>query len=42
VLILNGLGSKGVLRAPFFSRMLVEHVLDGTPIEAEVDVRANG
>jgi glycine oxidase len=42
VLILNGLGSKGVLRAPFFSRMLVEHVLDGTSIEAEVDVRANG
>ncbi|QIF05845.1 FAD-binding oxidoreductase [Roseimicrobium sp. ORNL1] len=42
VLILNGLGSKGVLRAPFFSRMLVEHVLDGAPIEAEVDVRANG
>lgn len=42
VLILNGLGSKGVLRAPFFSRMLVEHFLDGQPIEAEVDVRANG
>jgi glycine oxidase len=42
VLILNGLGSKGVLRAPFFSRMLMEHFLDGKPIEAEVDVRANG
>jgi glycine/D-amino acid oxidase-like deaminating enzyme len=42
VLILNGLGSKGVLRAPFFSRMLMEHLLDGVPIEAEVDVRANG
>ena len=42
VLILNGLGSKGVLRAPFFSRMLMEHLLEGAPIEAEVDVRANG
>ena len=41
VLLLNGLGSKGVLRAPFFSRMLVEHLLQNAPIEAEVDVRAN-
>ena len=42
VLLLNGLGSKGVLRAPFFSRMLTAHLLDAQPIEAGVDVRANG
>lgn len=42
ILMLNGLGSKGVLRAPYFSAMLLDHFLHGHPIEAEVDVRANG
>jgi glycine/D-amino acid oxidase-like deaminating enzyme len=39
--VFNGLGSKGVLRAPFFARMLVAHLLDGAPLEPEVDVRSN-
>lgn len=37
----NGLGSKGVLRAPFFAQMLVDHWLQGTPIDGTVDVLAN-
>lgn len=37
----NGLGSKGVLRAPFFAQMLVDHWLQGTPIDETVDVLAN-
>ena len=39
--VFNGLGSKGVLRAPFFARMLAEHLLDDKPLEAVVDVRGN-
>ena len=41
ICVMNGLGSKGVLRAPFFARMLVEHLLDDKPLEAVVDVRSN-
>jgi glycine/D-amino acid oxidase-like deaminating enzyme len=37
----NGLGSKGVLRAPWLSRHLIEHLLLGQPIEDELDLRAN-
>ncbi len=37
----NGLGSKGVLRAPFMARRLAEHLLDGSPLEAEYDLQAN-
>ncbi|MCP5557627.1 MAG: FAD-binding oxidoreductase [Verrucomicrobiaceae bacterium] len=36
----NGLGSKGALRAPWAARCLAEHLLDGTPIEDEIDVRS--
>ncbi len=39
--VFNGLGSKGALRAPYFAKMLAEHLLDGKPIDAEVDVRGN-
>jgi glycine oxidase len=39
--VFNGLGSKGVLRAPYFSEMLISHLLDGSPLDEEVDVRAN-
>ncbi|MEI6537723.1 MAG: hypothetical protein WCN98_20430, partial [Verrucomicrobiaceae bacterium] len=39
--IFNGLGSKGVLRAPFFARMLAEHLLDDKMVEPIVDVQAN-
>ncbi len=38
---LNGLGSKGALRAPWAARRLVEHWLENLPLEAEIDLRAN-
>lgn len=41
VAVLNGLGSKGVLRSPAMARLLVEHLLDGHPLDAEVDVRSH-
>lgn len=41
IAFLNGLGSKGVLRAPWVSRHLTEHLLDGTKIEASLDLTAN-
>lgn len=41
VCVFNGLGSKGVLRAPFFARMLAAHLLDDKPLETVVDVQAN-
>lgn len=37
----NGLGSKGALRAPWAAAQLVKHWLDGSALEAEVDLRAN-
>lgn len=39
--LINGLGSKGVLRAPWAARKLVEHWLDALPLEAEIDLRTN-
>lgn len=41
VSLFNGLGSKGVLRAPFFAKMLAEQLLDDKPPETVVDVQAN-
>jgi glycine/D-amino acid oxidase-like deaminating enzyme len=41
VAFLNGLGSKGVLRAPWMARHLLEHLLDGCPLEDHLDLRAN-
>tara|TARA_R110002096_G_scaffold206192_7_gene392343 strand:- start:11456 stop:12454 length:999 start_codon:yes stop_codon:yes gene_type:complete len=38
-IIFNGLGSKGVLLAPFFANHLLEHLETGSPIDPEVDVR---
>lgn len=38
---INGLGSKGVLRAPWVTRQFVEHLLDGKPIEQEMDLADN-
>lgn len=38
----NGLGSKGVLRAPWASRQLVAHLLDNSPLETALDLRSNG
>jgi glycine oxidase len=41
IAFLNGLGSKGVLRAPWVTRQLTEHLLDGKPIEPELDLAGN-
>ena len=41
IAFLNGLGSKGVLRAPWVARQLTEHLLDGKPIEPELDLAGN-
>lgn len=37
----NGLGSKGVLHAPFFAAQLAGLLVDGTPVEYEMDVCRN-
>jgi glycine/D-amino acid oxidase-like deaminating enzyme len=37
--ILNGMGTKGCSLAPFFARQLVRHIVDGSPILPEADVR---
>lgn len=41
VAFLNGLGSKGSLRSPWLARHLIEHLLDGTAIDAEMDLQEN-
>lgn len=41
ICFLNALGSKGALRSPWAARVLVEHLLDGSPLESEVDLRQN-
>jgi len=38
VALLNGLGSKGALYAPWFAERLVEHMLDDVPLDREVDL----
>lgn len=40
--VLNGLGAKGVLLAPFFAHHLLDHLESGAPLDAEVDVRQFG
>ena len=35
--ILNGLGAKGVLLAPFLARQWVNHLTEGVPFDADVD-----
>lgn len=35
----NGLGSKGTLNGPWHARMLVEHLLSGTPLPPECDLQ---
>jgi len=39
--LFNGLGSKGVLHAPFFAAQLAALLVDGTPVEYELDVCRN-
>lgn len=34
----NGLGSKGSLHSPYFARQLVWHLVEGQPLDADVDV----
>ena len=41
VAFFNGLGSKGVLNGPFLAHQLAEHLVNGAPIEEEVDLRRN-
>ena len=36
--ILNGLGSRGTLHAPWLARRLAERIVDGTPLPDHVDV----
>lgn len=42
VAVLNGLGSKGALQAPYLARMLVDHLIDDAAIDENVDVASNG
>lgn len=37
--LLNGLGSKGVSLAPFFSNMLLDLVFQNKPVDSDVDVK---
>jgi len=37
--IFNGFGSKGVLLAPFFADQLTKHILEGAPLNQEVDIK---
>jgi len=41
IALFNGLGSKGVLHAPFFAAQLAALLVDGTPVEYEMDVCRN-
>lgn len=37
--IFNGLGSKGVMLAPYFSKHLMDHIVHGSPLMPEVDIK---
>ena len=37
IAVLNGLGSRGALLAPWCARHLADHLLDGMPLDPEVD-----
>lgn len=37
----NGLGSKGVLNGPFIASHFADHLVRGTPLEEELDLRKN-
>jgi glycine/D-amino acid oxidase-like deaminating enzyme len=38
IYLLNGLGTKGTLLGPYFASQLIGHMVDGTPIDDEVNV----
>ena len=37
--IFNGLGTKGVMNAPFFANMLTQYIFDHTELHPEVDIK---
>jgi glycine/D-amino acid oxidase-like deaminating enzyme len=37
--IFNGLGSKGVMLAPYYSHQLVKHIFEEEPLDVEVDIK---
>ncbi|MCF8257258.1 MAG: FAD-binding oxidoreductase [Flavobacteriales bacterium] len=39
IVLFNGMGSKGVMLAPYFARQLVNHIYAGGEIEPEADLR---
>lgn len=39
LILFNGLGTKGVMLAPYFSKQLTNYLLDGTKIHPEADLR---
>lgn len=41
VAFINGLGSKGSLRAPWLARHLIEHLLDDAALHEELDLQGN-
>jgi glycine oxidase len=41
VAFFNGLGSKGVLNAPWYAAQLAAHLLDGTPLPDDADLANN-
>ena len=39
MVIFNGLGTKGALLAPYWANHLAEHLLEGKPLDPEVDIQ---
>lgn len=37
--IFNGMGTKGVMIAPFFAKQFAEHIESGLPLDREVDIK---
>jgi glycine oxidase len=37
--IFNGMGTKGVMIAPFFAKQFAEHIESGLPLDKEVDIK---
>jgi glycine/D-amino acid oxidase-like deaminating enzyme len=37
--ILNGMGTKGCSLAPFFANQFVSHIVEGTPIQPDADIK---
>lgn len=39
--VFNGLGSKGFLRAPYYAHHLLDHLIDGTSLDQDVDLHTH-